>query len=236
MPRIFLESIGETAATATGETARYLLNVLRLKPGDAITVLDGKGASYRAGIVKADKREVRLAIHERLPEEPENTTGITLIQGILKSDRMDLVVQKATELGVLCIVPAVTERSQVRKTRKTPRWAKIALEASRQSGRAVPPAVNEPVPLEQALKEAEGGLIFWEEGGVPLKEAAEGFAGSDSRAITLAVGPEGGFSGEEIGMAGEYGFTAVSLGNNILRAETAAIVAVALTRHVLGEM
>ena len=164
---------------------------------------------------------------------------------------MDMVVQKATELGVKEIIPAITERSQIRHTRKVDRWRKIAEEASKQSGRTIIPVVHEPIEFNLlfAVNDSRplNGFIFWEEGGLSLKEAIKQSAVSiqhseNSQLSTLnsqlfvLVGPEGGFSKAEVNLAVSKGLITVSLGKRILRAETAAISAVALIQFLLGDI
>ena len=149
---------------------------------------------------------------------------------------MDLVVQKTTELGITEILPVMSERSQVKDTRKIVRWRKIAEEASRQSGRNIVPAVHEPVHFRDFLVSQDGkGVIFSEEEGMKLSEAVSSL-GLHAPSLVIVIGPEGGFSEEEVIFAQEKGFLAVSLGKRILRAETAAISAVALIQFLLGDM
>lgn len=238
MPQIFLPSIPDKASIKiTGENAKYLLTVLRLKSGDEFIVIDGKGNRYRAGIKSTARQALVAYIKETLPPEPEPSVRVILLQGILKGQKMDLIIQKAAELGVKDIVPVITERSQIRETRKTGRWRKIALEASRQCGRSAVPEVREPSLFEEYLKSknAVRGFIFWEEGGMALKEAFESFSALPDL-IHVAIGPEGGFTEEEVRMAEEKGFITATLGRRILRAETAAISAVTLVQFMIGEM
>lgn len=235
MPRIYVPSLREKEGPVriTGESARYLLTVLRCKAGDELTLFDSRGGSYRAEVREAGKRDLTVEVKEAFPPEPESPVGVVLIQGLLKGQKMDLVVQKATELGVREIVPVVTGRAQVRETRKPERWRKIALEASRQSGRAVAPAVREPVGFGEFLRAGEGlrGFLFWEEGGAALKEAS---APVKEGIVHVAVGPEGGFTAEEVRMGRDKGLMVTTLGPRILRAETAAIAAVALVQFLIG--
>jgi len=169
---------------------------------------------------------------------------------------MDWVVQKTTELGVREIVPVITERSQVRETRKAVRWRKIAEEAARQSGRSVVPEVHDPLELKEFLgrnefsrhgdAETRGrgemkGFIFWEDGGGSFNEAIKKTSVSPGLPFTgspvhLFIGPEGGYTKGEIAFAEEKGIQVVSLGRRILRAETAALSAVALVQFLLGDM
>jgi 16S rRNA (uracil1498-N3)-methyltransferase len=153
------------------------------------------------------------------------------------------VIQKTTELGINRIIPVVTERSQVRSTGKTARWRKIAEDASRQCGRANVPLINDPLVLkdlfslnhQSVLPEEVSSLIFWEDGGIRLQDSLDNI-GRTNRPFAVAVGPEGGFREDEVRMAEAHGFTAVSLGSRILRAETAAITAVAIMQFSLGDL
>jgi 16S rRNA (uracil1498-N3)-methyltransferase len=160
-----------------------------------------------------------------------------LIQGLLKGEKMDFVVQKATELGVSAIVPVITERSQLRDTRKHPRWKKIAEEASRQSGRTRIPEISKTYSFKDVF-ELPGvisgkGVIFWEQGGERLSDIAGRIQNTD---VYLMIGPEGGFSEKEAMLATEKGFFTATLGNRILRAETAAIAAVSIMQFTLGDI
>lgn len=150
MPCLFLEAVPDKdSIKITGENARYLISVLRLRAGAELTLLDPEGSRYRARITKTARAGLEAKIMEKLLPEPEPAVGVILLQGILKGRKMDMVIQKTTELGVKEIIPLVTERAQIRETRKQGRWQKIALEASRQSGRAVVPAVRAPVKIEE---------------------------------------------------------------------------------------
>lgn len=229
--RIFVSP--ETIAERTGirlptEKSHYLQSVLRLVEGDTLEVIDGKGKAYKAVISSIRKRDVHLDITSELPVDAESAARIILCQGILKGEKMDLVVQKATELGAAEIIPLITERCLVKKTRKVGRWEKIAEEAAEQCGRAVIPTVHEPVPLNELSRRGRmDGFVFWEGGGSPL-------SGADParETVYLLVGPEGGFTTAEVKTAEDYGLVRTTLGKRILRADTAAIVAVALLQFM----
>ena len=170
----------------TDEKAHYLLSVLRCRKGDHLIVFDGSGNCFRTSIIKAHRREVIAEIIEQFFCDHESHLHIILIQGILKGEKMDMIIQKTTELGVNEIVPAVTERSQLRDTRRVKRWRKIAEEASRQSGRSVVPVVHEPVELKKVLtsyasQSTPQGFIFYEEGGMKLSEAVKVFPTKGSK-------------------------------------------------------
>jgi 16S rRNA (uracil1498-N3)-methyltransferase len=155
------------------------------------------------------------------------------MQALLKSQKMDLVLQKCTELGVNEFWPIVTERSEVRWTRKLPHWRAVVREATRQCRRAVVPEVREPVSLEEALREAPQEaikLLFSEDaspGGLPEGTPSE---------VYILVGPEGGFAPDEQRLAKQYGFVSLRMGPRVLRAETASVVASALVQFVYGDM
>jgi 16S rRNA (uracil1498-N3)-methyltransferase len=256
------EEIKGNRITISGEKARYLISVLRCSAGDELQVFDGEGSLYKSKITGIENKKVIINLLEQISLNAESPLNLTLVQGILKGEKMDMVIQKATELGVKEIIPAITERSQIRHTRKVGRWRKIAEEASRQSGRTMIPVVHEPTAFSNFInnitpplpplnlrggREGLKGFIFWEEGGLPLKEAIKQSAVSiqhseNSQLSTLnsqlfvLVGPEGGFSKEEVSLAVSKGLITASLGKRILRAETAAISAVALIQFLLGDI
>lgn len=259
MPRIFIPNIPtkEKQISITGEKARYLTTVLRCKKGEELIVFDGEGNCLRTNILQADRKEVIAEVLERFACDTESPIKIILVQGLLKGQKMDMVIQKATELGVKEIIPVITERSQPRETRKVARWRKIAEEASRQSGRNMIPVVYEPKEFNQFLAQLDqlrrngetekgrhremNGFIFWEEGGLSLKEAVPKMSLSPLSRVTdllihLVIGPEGGFTKEEIAFAKEKGFIVTTLGKRILRAETAAISAITLVQFLLGDL
>jgi len=240
------------------DKSHYLISVLRCKKGDVITVIDGKGKTYEAGVAEIAKKHVFINILREMALHTESALNLILCQGILKGEKMDMVIQKTTELGIKEIIPLITERCIVKETRKVKRWQKIAEESAEQCGRTVIPAVREPVEYRNALCVMSDeykkfllihhdlpitdyglkGFIFWEQGGVSLKEAVlkisplliHRFTNSP---IHLFVGPEGGFTAEEVKLSEEHGLIRTTLGKRVLRAETAAIVSVALVQFLL---
>ena len=253
--RIYIspESITQKIGIAVPpDKSRHLLTVMRCKPGDELTVIDGRGKSYSARISDIRKKTVMIDILYETIQDVESPVPIILCQGILKGDKMDLVIQKATELGISQLIPAISERCQVKETRKTQRWRKLAEEAAEQCGRAVVPDVHEPQPFAgilqmPAIEHAVARLFFWEGGGLPLDEAMEkaGFSSGISAGTTditadvttegpvvIFIGPEGGFAFSEIEVAESRGFVRATLGKRILRAETAAIAAVTLVQFL----
>ena len=250
------EDIHGQRVTISGEKAHYLMSVLRCQVGDELQILDDEGSLYKSRIASIENKKVVADIFEKSTVNTESPLNLILIQGILKGEKMDWVIQKTTELGVKEIIPAITERSQVKHTRKTERWRKIAEEASRQSGRTKIPIVYEATsfqdifdsnpPIPPFLKRGERGLhglIFYEEGGMKLSEAVERIKQSINSQLStlnsqlfLAIGPEGGFKKGEVNLASSNGLIATSLGKRILRAETAAISAVTLVQFLMGDM
>ena len=223
------------------DKSRHLMTVMRCKHGDELTVIDGRGKTYSARISDIRKKTVMIDILHETASDAESPVHIILCQGILKGDKMDLVIQKATELGTSEIIPVISERCQVKETRKTQRWRKIAEEAAEQCGRAVVPDVREPQPFAGIFEMPEVGqaaarLIFWEGGGLPLDEAMEKTGFFDGRSeegpLVIFIGPEGGFAASEIKAAESCDFIRATLGKRILRAETAAIAAVTLVQFL----
>jgi 16S rRNA (uracil1498-N3)-methyltransferase len=240
MPRVFVPPQLLTADRVTLDRAasKHLVKVLRLTQGTEVCVFDGRGTEIEAHIVNASPAGVELALGQRhqlaLP-----AISVTLLQSVPKGERMDLIVQKTTELGVSRIVPVVSAHGIVKPTpAKSRRWQTIAQEAARQSGRADVPEIAEPAPLDEALRgaaQSDGSrLILWEEERTqPMRQVLANLVPGP---ITLLVGPEGGFAPSEVADARNHGFVSVSIGPRILRVETAALVAVALTQSALGAL
>lgn len=230
------DRIGSRVALTRAER-HYLGDVLRLQPGADLEVFDGVGGRYAARLVSEDA----LELGER---QAEGAAGrrLVLAQALAKGEKMDLVVQKATELGATAIAPFAAARSIVKLDEKraadrVQRWQRIADEAARQCGRAdVPPiwpVLSLPGLLERAAAEGARVLVLFErEAAVRLSAALAASAGP----VLLAVGPEGGFADEEIAQALSAGATAVTLGRRILRTETAGLAALAIGRFLEGEL
>jgi 16S rRNA (uracil1498-N3)-methyltransferase len=237
MVRLFVspEKLQGSRATIDEAAHRHLIKVLRLAPGAAIQVFDGAGTVIEARILSVGKSSVEITLGERF-QVPGPLCAITLLQSLPRGERMDFVVQKTTELGVAHIVPVLTEFGMVKPaaTRRQ-RWQTIAEEAARQCGRADVPVIADCLTLGPALARFAGTtdarFVLWE------GERARSFRtalAAGPREVVLLVGPEGGFSHAEISAASEAGFAPVSVGPRILRAETAAMVAVALAQAAAG--
>lgn len=236
MPSLFLppSSFSSTEIILKDEKAHYLTNVLRLKKGQPVTLLDGQGSQYHARCVSFTKKEVHLCVISSEKAAPQSTFSVTLAQAVVKQPKMDLIIEKATELGVNKIVPLITERTQTRGAgSRLTRWNSIALSAAQQSSRVFIPEIHPPLSFKDFLHHPYSGIIFWEkkESGT-LKESLKSFHNHDT--IALIIGPEGGFTEEEIHMAETHSFTTASLGPTILRAETAALSALSIVQYELG--
>lgn len=245
------ESVRRGTVTITGSQAHQIVNVLRLAPAGRIVVLDDTGWQYDAEIVSTRDDEVVCQVKSKSLVTTEPRTKITLYQGLLRSNKFELVLQKCTELGVAAFVPMITERCLIGNIEevsasKTERWKRIIKEAAEQAGRGKLPVLRPAVLFQRACEEVRGvSLIAWEfEKGKSFGNVLqEKLGGRDSsqwsmRPFTanILIGPEGGFSPEEIQTARTYGIVPVGLGARILRAETAAVVASTLLLHEAGDM
>jgi 16S rRNA (uracil1498-N3)-methyltransferase len=241
---------GLESVSLASDEARHLRDVLRLQPGDEVYVFDGVGKEFHCQVEKSERHAVQLkALGPTEPAKPESPLRLTLAVALLKGEKFDLVVQKATELGVARVIPVVTKHADIRlrdasdAAKRVARWQRIALEASKQSGRAVVPEVTGPVDFESSIRTvmrgAEGGalpgLMFSERDGQPLLQAARNFPAKPSSLIAL-IGSEGGWADEEIDFARESGWSIITLGGRTLRAETAAIAVTTLLQHLFGDL
>lgn len=240
MRRFFAPPGHFNAETVTlgAEEARHLRDVLRLKAGDEARVFDGDGGEFLGVITEVRKSAAILRVLDKIePTAPESALDLTLAVSVYKSDKLDLVVQKAVELGVSRFSPIVTYRGEVKlrdTVKRTERWRKIALEATKQCERAKVMQIDEIVSLEDyvATAGADAGLrlMFSEKGGGAIPTEAA------SKKITALVGPKGGWEDSEIDLAAERGFVPVKLGRRIMRAETSAITFAALLQHRFGDL
>ena len=228
-----------TRVTLEGSAASHVTRVLRLRVGEALTLLNGSGGEYAARIEQSQGGRVAVTIGEPRAIERESPLQLTLAQGVSRGERMDLVVQKATELGVSGLVPVLTERSVVRLTaqqaeRKLHHWLAIAIAACEQSGRNRLPAIAAPVPLKDLLRSGSDGSTR-----LLLSPGATATLGDVPRplsAVTVLIGPEGGLAQAEQEAAVAAGFRPVRLGPRVLRTETAAIAALTLLQREFGDL
>jgi len=220
--------------TLNREQTRYVARVLRLKTGDPLFLFDGHGGRCQAHLTEITPRGAVVRCEGAIPIVPESPLHVTLMQGIAKGEKMDAIVQKATELGVYRIVPVITERSQAQKVERVDRWIRIAESAAAQCGRSVVPEISPILKLADALgKEPRRGFVFWERATVAFSHPEGPAAGND---LTVLIGPEGGLTDQEVALAETAGLKMAALGPRILRTETAAIIAVALVQYLAGDM
>jgi len=235
-----------TRITLPSDEARHLREVLRLKVGDEVYVFNGAGKEFQCRVEEARRDVARLmVVREVEAARPESPLRLTLAVALLKGEKFDLVVQKATELGVTVIVPVVTKLADIRLrdqsdvVKRMVRWQRIALEAAKQCGRAVVPEIAAPVDFAtlvlQTVAEPSNCLMFSERNGESLTETKKLLTAKTSQ-LTALVGSEGGWTDEEIMMASDQGWRIITLGGRTLRAETAAIAAAVLLQHFAGDL
>jgi 16S rRNA (uracil1498-N3)-methyltransferase len=242
MPRVYIpqERITSERIALQSKETRYILTVLRLGPGDEVTVFDGAGNEYRTEITEDEERGIYLTIQEEMRPARESPLQITLGQALLKGERMKFVIQKATELGVNRITPLVTSRTiplveGERESLRIERWQRIAQEAAKQSGRTMVPQIETIRELADFLTQTAGArIMLWEGEPTPLREVVKKI---DAQAgITLLVGPEGGFAEEEVTAAQAQGFLVAGMGQRVLRAETATLSILSIIQHLFGDL
>ena len=232
MRRFYSESISQVdgLVTLSGGEARHISTVLRMRPGDSVLLIDGKGTEFVSQIVSISEGETVLKIVESRLSSAEPDIKVTLFQCLPKQGKMEVIIQKCVELGVYEIVPTVSKRCVVKldgKDNKIIRWNKVAQEASKQCGRAFVPKVNQSVKLSSIdLSAFDAAILAYEnEDTVTLKDALKRFGKAGTAA--LIIGPEGGYDPEEAEELIEKGAVSVSLGKRILRTETAGMAALA---------
>lgn len=235
------ESIQGKKIVITGEEAHHIIDVMRLKPSDAIIAFDGTGKEYAGLIASVANKSVVVDIVRVLEPVAGNGVKITLIQAIPKKAKMDYIVEKATELGVAAIVPVFTDRTipdwdDEKRASCVKRWRKIALEASKQCSRSDIPAVSDIRSFSESLKDSSGcGLALiaaLTDGTVGIRKAVVGFQG---HSVTIAIGPEGDFTPQEVKRARDAGFKPVNLGSRVLKSDTAGLAVLAILDYELSK-
>jgi 16S rRNA (uracil1498-N3)-methyltransferase len=227
-----------TRVTLTGPAAAHLRRVLRLPAGADVTLFNGDGQDYPSHIAGFGRGSVEMQVRGQSAARAESPLAVTLVQGIARGERMDIVVQKATELGVAAIAPVATARSVVKldrdtRGRKLAHWRGVAVAACEQCGRARIPAIADSVPLATHLARPADGmrLLLSPEAELSLAAAAR-----EAATVELLVGPEGGLEDGERRAALAAGYRACRLGPRVLRSETAAIAALAVLQSVAGDL
>jgi len=238
------EKIGAGAAVIEGEDVRHIYKVLRLEEGAQVIINDCRGTEYLAEITEVDKKQVYLKIINKIEQNNESPIDIYLFQGLPKAQKMDLIAQKATELGVKEITPVITERvvvkSELGEYKKLDRWNRIALEASKQSKRTRIPKINEPIEFGAMLKllcSMDLVLVPYEnQDGKGLKMVCRDIDRPAVKSVAIVIGPEGGFEPTEIEVLEKMGAEIITLGPRILRTETAGFVCASLVLYELGDL
>ena len=252
MPQFFVrpDSIKEREFVLEGPEAYHVVKVLRLREGEEIELFDGKGGRYRGkiGAIRGDVVEGKIA-ETLVPRRAGAVASLSLYPALLKASRWEWLLEKGTELGVASFHPVTTQRTIVllheaeRIRAKGDRWGKIVMAAAKQCGRAELPAVDAPKPLRDALADAQkkGPIFFGWEGmagssaSSVLKDALA-FDGKRTPNVSLFIGPEGGFTAEEVELAQSHDAILFGLGSSTLRGETAAIAAASVVLYQLGSL
>ena len=245
MARFFVprENIRRERGFVSGQELEHLRKVLRLRLGDRVTIFDDEGWEYQGTIRSLTARAGEIEILESHKAERDSSIEIILAQALSKGEKMDWVVEKATELGVQTMIPFVSARTVPRLEAKKmelrrERWKKIALSATKQSGRARIPEICDLCDFGELVRRpwsCDLKLLFWE------KESQQGLSQIREEkkrleSLLLIIGPEGGFSFEEASEAVAYGFKMIGLGKRILRTETAALAALSIVQFLWGDM
>lgn len=240
MRRFFINpaNITKERGIITDQEARHISTVLRLKPGRVIALFDGNGTAYQAEItaVKKTTVETKILASHRHQEAPP---FLSVAQALIKGNKMDLIIQKATELGVSALLPIITQHCDIKlaSASQIGRWQRIAHESCKQCDRPTPMPCHEATPLPKLLTQVDDfshKIIFWENEATKTISDIPGL--QSAQRVLLLIGPEGGFSQQEAESAINHGFSAVSLGPRILRAETASIAAMAIVQFLLGNL
>ncbi|MFN0109449.1 MAG: 16S rRNA (uracil(1498)-N(3))-methyltransferase [Blastocatellia bacterium] len=232
--------ISDSQILLDADEAHHLSRVLRLNAGDRVFVFDGEGSEWECEIASVAKRSAELTITRQLTDKVESPLSLTLAQALVKGDKFDLIVQKATELGVTRIVPLITDHSDVRRVeeraeQRLERWRRISLEALKQCGRRRLVEIAEPIHFSEFCDVgSKPNLIFSEKGGKTLHELAVSLKPINQ--LSLCVASEGGWSEAELQKAEANHLVPIHLGQRILRTETAAIAAVTLAQHLFGDL
>jgi len=244
MPTFFVQrkNISGDTAVLSGTEAGHMLRSLRLSVGDAFHAFDEEGTRYRMRILEATSRSLRAEVLETFPPEPPPPVAVTLIVGLPKADKMDFILEKATELGASRVVPFRSSRTIPRvdpsdAKKRLLRWERVAMAAAKQCGSGRVPEVSGIVPFREALLLAAGHgarILFYEgEREFSLKGVLSGMPPVTD--IALLIGPEGGFSPDEVREAVAAGCRCAGLGSRILRVETAALAVLSMVMYHFGK-
>lgn len=244
MPRFFTKDIENNKAYIKDEDAKHIKKVLRMKIGESIDICDTNGYDYIGAIDELSDSFVCVKLNEKMPSKSEPSINLTLYQAMPKGDKMEFIIQKATELGIVKIVPVISKFCVSRpdeKTakKKTERYQRIAFEAAKQSQRGIIPVIENQISFDEALcqmEKSKGSMIFYEKATDSFKNAINVAVENKNKDISIMVGSEGGFAEEEIAQAIEKNIQIISLGNRILRCETAPLTAISVIMYETGNI
>lgn len=241
MPKFFVDknAINGKTAVINGEDAVHISKSLRMRTGESLVLCDCEGTDYHCTIIGFSEGAVTLSVDKECPTVSEPDCRVTLYQGYPKADKLELITEKAVELGVSEIVPVLMSRSVARPdeksaAKKSARLQRHALEAAKQSGRGIVPTVSDMINFKELLtrvSQHELAVTCYEAGGEPLRT----FVGN-AKDIAIIIGPEGGIAENEISELTEAGAKIVTLGKRILRTETAAIASITAVMYETGNM
>ncbi len=229
--RFLAEHLDAPSVELTGDEAHHLIHVLRLSAGDTVALFDGRGTAKSARVASIHKDTVELELDDPLPAH-ESPIAITLAIAVPKGEKMSLIVQKLTELGVTAVQPLLTDHGEVHEEwiqERLERWRRIALEAAKQSARSLLPRIETPKPFDN-VDVIKRGTMLLRPDAPPLREKPQG------NQTIIAIGPEGGWSNRELALARKRSVLELSLGPRTLRTETAAITATAVVQWLSGDL
>lgn len=245
MKRFFVkpEEISGAEPSIRSSQVNHIRNVLRMKPGEHVILVDGSGYEYEAVLTRLAPDRVDCDILKKTLAIYESPIRLMVVQAFLKEKKMDFLVRHLTEMGMCAWIPVFTEHAVPRLYEKklstrVERWRTIASEAVKQCRRTIVPEIFTPLPFSQWIStgvEADIKIAFWEKETVPLKAVAPKKP-RPCRSVLILIGPEGGFSDGEMDLARSAGFVTASIGPRILKAETAAIASCALVQYLYGDM
>ena len=230
------ENYIKSVITLDADETRHLRDVLRLKIDDEVSVFDGMGREYKCSVIAISKKHSELALIEEItPASPESPFEITLASTVLNGEKYDLIIQKSVELGVAKLIPLQTIRGDVKTkdaAKRLDRWRRIAMEATKQCGRARLMEIAEPTAFDDLIAGSTGEpiVMFSERDGVDFTSI------KPDKKITALIGPKGGWDDSELDLARASGVSVVTLGGRILRAETAAIALTTILQHRFGDL
>ncbi|MBE6837699.1 MAG: 16S rRNA (uracil(1498)-N(3))-methyltransferase [Ruminococcus sp.] len=239
MPRFFVNEKPETSCVITGEDAVHIGRSLRMKTGEEITVCHD-GVDYSGVVERITDSEVFVKVIKSAPSSSEPDVFLTLFQAMPKGDKVEMIIQKAVELGASRVVLVMTDRCVSRPdeksfSKKLSRYQKISESAAKQSGRGIIPEISGIINVKQAVKElseCDISLICYEKGGISLNDAGL----EKGKSVGVFIGSEGGFEEKEVQMCVNNGVKVIGLGNRILRCETAPLAAISIIMNITGNM